>query len=94
MTVPKKTDLKGLSQGTALCGVPVGGGTVGSVDLLGTPVFGEALALTLAVVTFLSAGVWIFRRWGKKSPAAPGSTEPSPGAVATYSQQERELINA
>lgn len=88
----KKLDLKRLSQGAALCGAPVGGGTVGSVDLLGIPVLGEGLALALASGAFLVAGAWMFRRWGQ-SPEVQGPAEPSPEAVAN-SQQERELINA
>ncbi len=87
-----KTDLKQLSQGAALCGAPIGGGTVGSVDLLGIPAPGEFLSLALALGAFLSAGVWIFRRWGK-SPTAPTlPTEPS--AETAGSERERELVNA
>lgn len=84
-------DLKRLSQNVALCGAPVGGGTVGSVDLLGLPAPGETLSMTLASVAFLGIGVWMFRRWGK-SPEKPIVVEPAP-EVATNSR-ERELINA
>jgi hypothetical protein len=84
-------DLKRLSQSAAFCGAPVGGGTVGSVNLLGHPAPGETLSMALALVAFLSVGVWMFRRWGKP-PEKPAAAEPSP-EVATASR-ERELVNA
>ncbi len=88
-----KADLKQLSQGAALCGAPIGGGTVGSVDLLGIPAPGEFLSLALALGAFLGAGVWVFRRWGK-SPTAPTPIEPSPETAVGSQQKERELVNA
>ena len=85
-----KADLKRLSQNAALCGAPMGGG---SVNLLGTPAPGEVLSLTLVLGVFVGAGVWMFRRWGK-TPAAPAPTEPSPETTAGSEQEERELVNA
>ncbi len=92
MAAPKfsKADLKRLPQGLAFCGVPAGdAGSVGS--MLGIPALGEALALTLALVVFLGAGVWMFRRWGKSSAGRAPEVSPEP---ATSSEQERELVNA
>jgi hypothetical protein len=81
-------DLKRLSRGAALCGAPVGGG---SVDMLGTPAPAEALTLTLAVGVFVGAGVWMFRRWGGSPGVADGPSGTSP-EVATEAQEERELV--
>jgi len=80
-------DLKQLSRNAALCGAPVGGG---SIDALGTPAPAEALTLTLALGVFVGAGVWMFRRWG----GSPGANEPSVTSpeVATEAQEERELV--
>ncbi len=80
-------DLKQLSRNAALCGAPVG---AGSVDMLGTPAPAEALTLTLALGVFVGAGVWMFRRWG----GSPGANEPSGTSpeVATEAQEERELV--
>ncbi len=80
-------DLKRLSRNVALCGAPVGGG---SIDALGTPAPAEALTLTLALGVFVSAGVWMFRRWG----GSPGVDAPfgSPPEVATEAHEERELV--
>lgn len=80
-------DLKQLSRNAALCGAPVGGG---SIDALGTPAPAEALTLTLALGVFVGAGVWMFRRWG----GSPGANEPSGTSpeVATEAQEERELV--
>ncbi len=85
-----KADLRRLSQGAALCGAPMGGG---SVNLLGTPAPSEVLSLTLVLGVFVGAGVWMFRRWGK-SPTTPAPAEPSPETTAGSEQQERELVNA
>ncbi len=86
-----KADLRQLSQSAALCGAPLGGG---SVNLLGTPAPGEVLSLTLAVAAFVGAGVWMFRRWGN-SPTAPTATPPAePSPETAGSEQERELVNA
>ena len=85
-----KADLRKLSQSAALCGAPLGSG---SVDLLGTPAPGEVLSLTLAMAAFVGAGVWMFRRWGNP-PAAPAPTGPSPETTAGSEQEERELVNA
>jgi len=81
-------DLKQLSRNAALCGAPVGGG---SVHMLGTPAPAEALTLTLALVVFAGAGVWMFRRWG----GSPGANEPSGTSpeVATEAKEERELVH-
>ena len=81
-------DLKQLSRNAALCGAPIG---AGSIDMLGTPAPAEALTLTLALVVFAGAGVWMFRRWG----GSPGSNEPSGTSpeVATEAQEERELVS-
>lgn len=87
-----KIDLKRLSQGAALCGVPIGGVGGGSLDMLGVPALGEGLSLALALGAFVGVGAWMFRRWGK-SPAVQAPTEPSPG-VAVDPQREPELINA
>lgn len=83
-----EVDLKQLSRNAALCGAPVGGG---SVNMLGTPAPAEALSLTLAVGVFLGAGVWMFRRWGGSPGVAhePSGTSPE---VATGAQEERELV--
>lgn len=87
MKAPKLAaiDLQRLSRGAALCGAPVGGGTV---DFLGVPAPGEALTLVLALGAFLGAGVWMFRRWGGSS----GVTTPTAPEAATEAQEERELI--
>lgn len=77
-----------MSRNAALCGAPVGGG---SIDALGTPAPAEALTLTLALGVFVGAGVWMFRRWGG-SPgvvAEPSGTSPE---VATEAKEERELV--
>lgn len=81
-------DLRQLSRNAALCGAPVGGG---SIEALGTPAPAEALTLTLALGVFVGAGVWMFRRWG----GSPGAEELSgtPPEVATEAQQERELVH-
>ncbi|MEJ7843501.1 MAG: hypothetical protein WKF95_17185 [Rubrobacter sp.] len=80
-------DLKQLSRNAALCGAPVG---AGSIDMLGTPAPAEALTLTLALGVFVGAGVWMFRRWG----GSHGNNEPSVTSpeVATEAQEERELV--
>ncbi len=82
-----EVDLRQLSRNVALCGAPVGGG---SIDALGTPAPAEALTLTLALGAFVGAGVWMFRRWGG-SPSAGELPGTSP-EVATEAQQERELV--
>ncbi len=76
-------DLKQLSRNAALCGAPVGGG---SINALGVPASGEVLSLTLALGVFVGAGVWMFRQWGGPSAA----NDPS---VATEAQEERELVH-
>ncbi len=83
-----EVDLKRLSRNAALCGAPVGGG---SIDALGSPAPAEALTLTLALGTFVGAGVWMFRRWG----ASPGANEPSRPSpeVSTGAREERELVH-
>jgi len=92
MTAPNKTDLKGLCQGVAFCGIPVG--NAGATEsMLGIPGLGEALSLTLALGAFLGAGVWMFRRWGK-STATPALTGDSPEPVVEDTRRERELVNA
>lgn len=78
-------DLKRLSRSVALCGAPVGGGTV---HFLGVPAPGEALTLVLALGAFLGAGVWMFRRWGGSS----GVQAPPAPEVATEAREERELV--
>ena len=85
-----KAELKRISQNEALCGAPMGGG---SVNLLGTPAPGEVLSLTLVLGVFVGAGVWMFRRWGK-FPTAPAPAEPSPETTAASEREERELVNA
>ncbi len=92
MVAPKfsKTDLKRLPQGLAFCGVPAGG--AGSVEsMLGMPAPGEALSLALALVAFLGAGVWMFRRWGKSPAVQSPEASPQPAAGP---RQEREPVNA
>lgn len=81
-------DLKRLSRSVALCGAPVGGG---SINALGTPAPAEALTLTLALGVFVGAGVWMFRRWG----GSPDANEPSGTSpeVATEVREERELVH-
>ncbi|HEV2094486.1 MAG TPA: hypothetical protein VGR18_15105 [Rubrobacter sp.] len=81
-------DLKQLYRNAALCGAPVGGG---SINALGTPAPAEALTLTLALGVFVGAGVWMFRRWG----GSPGANEPSGASpeVATEAREERELVH-
>ncbi len=81
-------DLKQLSRNAALCGAPVGGG---SIDALGTPAPAEALTLTLALGVFVGAGVWMFRRWGGSPGVAdePSGTSPE---VVTEAQEERKLV--
>ena len=83
-----EVDLKQLSRNAALCGAPVGGG---SINALGTPAPAEALTLTLALGVFVGAGVWMFRRWGG-SPEAHEPSGPSP-EVAIEAQEERELVH-
>lgn len=82
-------DLKQLYQNAALCGAPVGGG---SINALGTPAPTEALTLTLALGVFVGTGVWMFRRWGGSPGVAhePSGTSPE---VATEAQEERELVH-
>ncbi len=83
-----EVDLKQLSRNAALCGAPVGGG---SIDALGSPAPAEALTLTLALGVFVGAGVWMFRRWGGSPGIADEPSETSP-EVATEAQEERELV--
>lgn len=83
-----EVDLRQLSRNAALCGAPVGGG---SIDALGTPAPAEALTLTLALGVFVGAGVWMFRRWGG-SPGVAGKPSGTSPEVATEAQEERELV--
>ncbi len=78
-------DLKRISRSAALCGAPVGGGTI---HFLGVPAPGEAMTLVLALGAFLGAGVWMFRRWGGSS----GVKAPTVPEAAAEAQEERELI--
>jgi len=82
-------DLKRISRSAALCGAPVGGGTV---HFLGVPAPGEAMTLVLALGAFLGAGVWMFRRWGGSSGAKVPTKVPTVPETASEAQEEREPI--
>lgn len=82
--------VKQLSQGAAYCGIPTVAFSSGS--LTGSSTTDSVVPLIVLLGAFVSAGVWMFRRWGK-SPEVEAPPEPSPG-LATSARQEPKPTNA
>ena len=86
----RKDGMKQLSQGAAYCGIPTIAFSSGS--LTGSSTTDSAVPLIVLLGAFVSAGVWMFRRWGK-SPEVEAPPEPSPGLAAS-AREEPKPTNA
>jgi hypothetical protein len=76
-----KADLKQFSRGGVFCGGSGPLAVVGSGSVTGIPTIDGLLPLALVAGGFVSAGAWMFRRWGRPAGQAAlekDSPQPAP----------------